>query len=186
MPKKAIASFPSKRHAEDAIKALITRSGYSLGRFSIASGEFTTEEKALRFYNTGDRVRRWSSWAGLWGFIWGLFFGPLIAHSPWGNNLPGIVHVPQLGHYLSFHVYASPLGWLLGAVINAVVWAAIAAIGSWIFSFGTPRNSVIEYDSFTGPKRVELLFDGTDEEANDVQGLLAIERQHAEIQSVSQ
>lgn len=182
MAEIAIAIFASKRQAEDAITTLIDRNGYSLNRFSIVSKEYLTEERAIRFYNTADRVRRWSPWAALWGFIWGLFLGPIFAHTPLGNNLPGIVHVPELGHYFSFHVYSSPFGWLLGSILTAAIFASIAAFASWLVSIGIPRNSLIEYESNYRPQTVELMFDGTEEEALQAKSALRVEtREQARI-----
>lgn len=170
MAKILIGSYSSKREAETTVKKLVDK-GYALGRFSIASGDYVTEEKALRFYNTGDRVRRWAAWAALWGFIFGLFLGPIITHTPVGTNLPGIIHLPELGHYFSLHVYATPLGWLLGAGATAVFWSAFAALFSWIFSIGTPPNSVIEYDVSQRAQRVDLFADAEEESERMKQNL---------------
>jgi hypothetical protein len=96
-----IATFDKRQEAEESLRAL-DRDGLAINKMSIVAVDPYTEERAMRYYRTGERVLVWAGGAALWGVLWGLFAGPLFVHVPGYGPLPGIIHFPSgLGHFFS-------------------------------------------------------------------------------------
>ena len=111
--------------------------GLEMRRLAIISTDFYSEDRALRYLNTGDRVKRYASWSAIFGAISGLFLGPLIVLFAGLGDLPGIMHVPA-GHFLSVHIASNPLVLLYGPVINGLLFALFGALIAAIISAGWP------------------------------------------------
>jgi hypothetical protein len=130
-PDTVIAVFSEHDSADAALKKL-TAAGFALKNLSVVGKGFHTEEKAVGFYNTGDRVRFWGSRGAFWGGLWGLFFGGLFL------TIPVVGHVVVLGYLVAT---------MLSAVESAVVVGGLSALGAALFSLGIPKDSVIQYEA---------------------------------------
>jgi hypothetical protein len=108
----AVAVFADHLAAEAALKQLTT-AGFEIKDLSIVGKGYHTEEKAVGFYNIGDRMKIWGSRGAFWGGLWGFFFGGIF------------LAVPVVGHVLV-------LGYLATAVISAVEGAlALGGLSAW-------------------------------------------------------
>lgn len=86
-----IAVFDSHAGAEAGLLSL-QHEGLDMKRLSIVGKDFHTEQHAVGFYNTGDRVRFWGERGLVWGTLCGMlagsafFFipavGPLVVMGP--------------------------------------------------------------------------------------------------------
>jgi hypothetical protein len=126
-----IAVFHDHPAAETAIKKL-TAAGFEMKNLSIVGKGYHTDEKVVGFYNTGDRIKFWGTRGAFWGGFWGLFLGGLFL------VVPGVGHVVVLGYLASI---------LITGIENAVVVGGLSALGAALYSFGVPKDSVIQYET---------------------------------------
>jgi hypothetical protein len=126
----AVAIYESHEAAEAAIRAL-QKAGVDLKGLSIVGKDFQTEEHAIGFYTTGDRVKLWGGRGALWGSLWGLLFGA------------GIFFIPALGPLL---VLGPLVGWIAGALEGAAVGGAAGALAAALTGIGIPKDSVVKYE----------------------------------------
>jgi hypothetical protein len=126
-----VAVFADHPEAEAALK-LLTSAGFEIKDLSIVGKGYHTEEKAVGFYNVGDRMRVWGSRGAFWGGLWGFFFGGIF------------LAIPVVGHVLV-------LGYLATAVISAVegalAFGGLSALGAALTTLGVPKDSVIHYET---------------------------------------
>jgi hypothetical protein len=127
----AIAVYPDHNAAENAIKTL-TAAGFVMKNLSVVGKGYHSEEKVVGFYNVGDRIKFWGTRGAFWGGFWGLFFGGLFI------TLPATGPLVVLGFLATLAI---------AAVENAVVVGGLAAVGAALYSIGTPKDSVLEYES---------------------------------------
>ena len=126
-----VAVFADHAGADAAVKQLST-AGFSLKQLSVVGKGYHTEEKAVGFYNMGDRVKFWGSRGAFWGGMWGLFFGGLFL------TIPIVGHVVVLGYLAAV---------ALSAAEGAVTVGAVSAIAAALTSIGIPKNSVMQYET---------------------------------------
>jgi hypothetical protein len=126
-----IAVFADHVSAEAAIKELVAN-GLPMKDLSVVGKGYHTDEHAVGFYNTGDRVKFWGVRGAFWGGMWGLFFGGLFL------TIPIVGHVVVLG-YLAATV--------LSGVETAAIVGGMSAVGAAIYSLGIPKDSVISYEA---------------------------------------
>src|ERR1039457_6037090 len=69
-----VAIYESYIGAEAALKDL-QKAGLDMKRLSIIGKDFHTEEHALGFYTSGDRMKFWGVRGAFWGSLWGILFG---------------------------------------------------------------------------------------------------------------
>jgi hypothetical protein len=74
---KPVAISPNHGAEEEAVKALMA-AGFALKNLGVVGKSYRSEEKIVRFYNIGDRIKFWGSR----GAFWGLFFGGVFLASP--------------------------------------------------------------------------------------------------------
>jgi hypothetical protein len=126
-----VAVFADHEAADAAVKTLVA-AGFDIKQLSVVGKGFHTEETAVGFFNTGDRVKFWGSRGAFWGGLWGFFLGGLF------------MTVPVVGHVVV-------LGYLAAAVIagveNAVLVGGLSALGAALYSIGVPKDSVIQYET---------------------------------------
>ena len=127
----AIGVFADHAGAEAAIKTL-TKAGFAMNQLSIIGKGYHTEEKAIGFYNIGDRVKFWGARGAFWGALWGLFLGGVF------------LTVPVLGHVVVLGYLASTV---ISAAEGAVLVGGLSAIGAALASIGMPKDSVISYEA---------------------------------------
>jgi hypothetical protein len=126
-----VAVFADHSAAESAVKKLAA-SGFEMKNLSVVGKGYQTEEKAIGFYNVGDRIKFWGARGAFWGGLWGLFFGGLFL------AVPVVGHVVVLGYLATV---------LIGAIENAVVVGGLSALGAAIYGLGIPKDSVIQYET---------------------------------------
>ena len=152
-----VAVFNDHGAAEAAIKKLTT-ANFDIKQLSVVGKGYHTEEKAVGFYNTGDRVKFWGSRGAFWGALWALFFGGLF------------ITTPLIGPVIA-------LGYLAASTIAVIEGAAVvgglSALGAALYSIGIPKDSVIRYEAAIKADGFIVMVHGTAEEAARAKAILA-------------
>ena len=143
-----IAVFASHQEAEIAIKKL-AEAGFEMKALSVIGKGYHTEEKAVGFYNIGDRIKFWGVRGAFWGGLWGLFLSGLFV------TIPVVGPVVVLG-YLATTV--------ISVVESAVVIGGLSALGAALFSIGVPKDSVIQYEAAVKADGFLVMVHGVPEE----------------------
>lgn len=126
-----VAVFGTHDKAEEAILQL-EKDGFDMKDLSIVGKDFHTEEHAVGYYNTGDRMLYWGKLGAFWGACWGLLAGS------------AFFWVPGVGPLL----VAGPLVvWIVSALEGAAVVGGLSALGGALTGIGIPRNSVVMYET---------------------------------------
>jgi hypothetical protein len=147
-----VAVYQTHEQATSAIKAL-HEDGYNVKNLSIIGQDYASEEHAVGFVNTGDRMWSWGKLGAFWGYMWGLLFGS------------AMLFVPGLG----FLVFA---GWIVGALENAALVGGIAALVGALASIGTPKDSIVKYESALRAGNFLVLAHGSESEVARAKELL--------------
>jgi uncharacterized membrane protein len=143
-----VAVFHTHERAEKAI-AELQSAGVNLKSLSIAAKDTHTEEHAVGYYNTSDRMQYWGKTGAYWGGFWGLLFGS------------AMFAIPGLGPIL----VAGPLvAWIVAGLEGAVVVGGVSALGAALASIGIPKDSVIEYETALKTDNFLLVVHGTQDE----------------------
>ncbi len=151
-----VAIYSDHSAAEAAIREL-QKSGFNMQQLSIVGKGYHSEEHAVGYYNTGDRMKYWGKQGAFWGGLWGFMFGA------------AFFAIPGLGPIL----VAGPLiTWIVGALEGAVVVGGFSALGAGLYSAGIPKNSVVEYETAIKADKFLVLAHGTSEEVNRASHIL--------------
>lgn len=126
----AVAIYDSHTGAEAAIKAL-QHAGLDMKRLSIVGKDFHTEEHALGFYTSGDRMKFWGKRGAFWGTLWGMLFGS------------AFLFIPALGPIV---VMGPLVGWIVASLEGAAVGGAAGVLAAAFASLGIPNDSVVKYE----------------------------------------
>ena len=126
-----IGVFPDHNEAEDAIVQL-QKSGFDMKKLSIVGKDSHSEEHAMGFYNTGERVQYWGKRGAFWGGLMGLLFGSALF------AIPGIGPLIVLGPLVS---------WIVGGLEGAAVVGGLSALGAALYSAGIPKDSIVQYET---------------------------------------
>src|ERR1039458_2315391 len=109
-----VTIYPTHTEADQAVKEF-QRSGVDMHKLSIIGKGYHTDEQAVGYYNTGDRLKYWDKVGAFWGGFWGLLFGS------------AFFMIPGLGPILA----AGPVvAWIVGALEGAVVVGGVSALGA--------------------------------------------------------
>ena len=126
----AVAIYETHADAEAAVRAL-QQAGLDMKRLSIVGKDFHTEEQALGFYTSGDRMKFWGARGAFWGSLWGMLFGS------------AIFFIPAIGPIVAM----GPLvGWIVGALEGAALGGAAGVLAAALTSIGIPDESVVKYE----------------------------------------
>lgn len=125
-----VAIYESHTDAEAAIKAL-EKAGVDMKRLSIVGKDFHSEEHALGFYTSGDRMKFWGGRGAFWGSLWGMLFGS------------AFFVIPVLGPIV---VMGPLVTWLVGALEGAAVGGAAGVLTAALTNIGIPKDSVVKYE----------------------------------------
>jgi hypothetical protein len=140
-----IAVYDTHAAAEATIKAL-SHAGFDMKKLSIIGKGYHTEERALGFYSTGDRIKTWGGIGGFWGAVWGLLAGPALF------VIPGVGLVAAAG----------PFGLaLIAAVEGAAVVGGVSALGAALVGLGMSKNQAIKYEADIKANRFLVLVHGS-------------------------
>src|ERR1700722_3845066 len=109
-----VAIYATHEQADTAVRAL-QKTGFDMKKLSIVGKDFRTEEHALGYYNTGDRVRFWGKTGAFWGGLVGILFSS------------AFLVIPVVGHLIV-------LGPLVSSIIGGIEGAAVVGSGSALFA----------------------------------------------------
>ena len=151
-----VAVYPNHLLAEMAIKDLAAKN-FKMEHLSIIGQGYHTDEQAVGFYNTGDRIKFWGKRGAFWGGLWGLFFSGVFV------LVPGAGPIMILG-YLAAAVVA--------AVEGAVVLGGLSALGAALASIGIPRNSIVQYETSLKADGFLVTVHGSEDELTRARAIL--------------
>ncbi|MGB7730178.1 MAG: hypothetical protein WBL50_19270, partial [Candidatus Acidiferrum sp.] len=115
-------------------------------KLSIVGKGYHTDEHAVGYYNTGDRMMYWGKMGAFWGGFWGLLFGS------------AFFMIPGLGPILA----AGPVvAWIVGALEGAAVVGGVSALGAGLYSMGIPKDSIVKYETALKTDQFLLIANGT-------------------------
>jgi len=143
-----VAVFDDHKDAEAAVRKL-ANAGIEMKHLSVVGKGYHTDEKVVRFYNTGDRVKFWGKNGAFWGGLWGWLFGGLFM------TIPVVGHVVVLGYLAAMAV---------SAIEGAIVVGGLSALGAALYSSGIPKNSVLAYETAVKADKFLVLARGPAEE----------------------
>jgi len=140
-----VAIYPTHAAAEAAL-TLVQMAGIDMRRLSIIGKGWHTEEHALGFYTSGDRMRFWGGRGAFWGSLWGMLFG----HA--------LFLLPALGPVV---VMGPLVGWMVGVLEGAAVGGTAGLLAGGLASLGIPRESVVRYETEVKAGRFLVLAEGS-------------------------
>jgi hypothetical protein len=156
----AVAVYASHADAESAIKSL-QKSGFDMKKLSIVGKDYHTEEHAIGYYNTGDRVKFWGKAGAFWGGLAGILFSS------------AFLVIPVVGHIIV-------LGPIVASLIGGLEGAAVVGAGSALFAalvgLGIPKDSVIQYENDVKAGKFLVLAQGTQEDVARAKEILAVSK----------
>jgi uncharacterized membrane protein len=151
-----VAIYDTHVGAEEAIKKLQNK-GIDMRTLSIVGKDTHTDEHAVGYYNTGDRMKYWGKTGAFWGGFWGLLFGS------------AFFAIPGIGPILA----AGPIvAWIVGALEGAAVVGGVSAIGAGLYSIGIPKDSVVQYELAIKTDKYLVMVHGSTSEVEKARGIL--------------
>jgi uncharacterized membrane protein len=147
MPKanSVVAVYRTHTEADEAVKELQS-GGVDMHKLSIVGKGYHTEEQAVGYYATGDRMKYWGKIGAFWGGFWGLLFGS------------AFFLIPGIGPILA----AGPVvAWIVAALEGAVEVGALGALGAGLYSIGIPKDSIVKYEAALKTDQFLLIVNGT-------------------------
>jgi hypothetical protein len=153
----AVAVFTTHDDADAAIKSL-QKAGFDMKKLSIVGKDFRSEEHAVGYYNTGDRVKFW----GKTGAFWGSLVGILLSSA--------FLVIPVVGHIIVLGPLVSAL---IGGLEGAAVVGGTSALFAALVGLGIPKDSVIQYENDVKAGKFLLVAQGTADEVSRARDLLA-------------
>jgi hypothetical protein len=154
----AIGIFANHQDAENAVKEL-QRAGFDMKKLSIIGKDYETEEHAVGYYNTGDRMRYWGKMGAFWGAVWGWFIGAAVF------LIPGIGPVLVAGPLVAI---------LISTLEGAVVVGGVSALGAALYSLGIPKDTVLRYELALKAEKYLLVVHGTESDVENARRILHI------------
>ena len=142
-----VAIYDSHIDAEAALKEL-QKAGLDMQRLSIIGQDYHTEEHALGFYTSGDRMKFWGVRGAFWGSLWGLLFGG------------AFFFIPVIGPLV---VMGPLVGWIVGALEGAALGGAAGVFAAALASIGIPKDSIVKYELDVKAGKFLVLARGTPE-----------------------
>jgi len=156
-PNIPVYLFDTHAEAERAIRSL-NSAGFDMKSLSLVGKGCHTEEQAMGFYTSGDRIRAWGGRGAFWGSLWGLLFSPAVF------ILPGIGLLALAGPIVVA---------LVSALEGAVVVGSLSALGAAMMQIGVPRDQAIRYETALKVDKYVLLIHGTAVEAAQARSVLS-------------
>jgi uncharacterized membrane protein len=151
-----VAVYPTHTEADQAVKEL-QRGGVDLHKLSIVGKGYHTDEHAVGYYNTGDRMMYWGKIGAFWGGFWGLLFGS------------AFFMIPGLGPILA----AGPVvAWIVGALEGAALVGGMSALGAGLYSVGIPKDSIVKYEAALKTDQFLLIVHGTAAEVEKAKDII--------------
>ena len=151
-----VATYDSHEKAESAIKSL-QQSGFDMKRLSIIGKDVHTEEHAIGFYTSGDRIKMWGGRGAFWGSLWGFLFGG------------AVFFIPVLGPFV---VLGPMVGWIVGALEGATVGGLAGVLAAAFTNLGIQKDSVVKYETEIKTGKYLLIAQGTPAMLEQARGVL--------------
>ncbi|RAR54267.1 hypothetical protein C7401_12598 [Paraburkholderia unamae] len=151
-----LSVFTDHNDADDAIRKLAA-SGFDMEKLSVIGKGYHSEEHAVGFYSTGDRIRTWGTTGAVWGGIWGLLVGPALF------LVPGVGVVAMAGPFVAT---------LLTAIEGALIGGGISAVGAALAQLGLPKDQAIKYESALKADGFLLIVHGTQDDIAQAHSIL--------------
>jgi len=143
-----VGIFNTHEEAEQAVKDL-GKAGFDMKKLSIVGKGYHSEEDAIGYYNTGDRVMFWGKQGAFWGGLWGLLLGSAFF---W---VPGVGPLAVGGPLVAA---------IVGALEGAALTGGLTALGAALYSIGIPKDSIIKYETALKADKFLVIVHGTKEE----------------------
>ena len=151
-----VAVYRTHTEADQAVKELQS-GGVDMHMLSIVGKGYHTDEHAVGYYNTGDRMKYWGKIGAFWGGFWGLLFGS------------AFFMIPGLGPILA----AGPVvAWIVGALEGAVVVGGVSALGAGLYGIGIPRDSIVKYETALKTDQFLLIVHGAAAEVSKAKDII--------------
>ncbi|MFZ3380544.1 MAG: general stress protein [Candidatus Acidiferrales bacterium] len=155
-PNSVAAVYRTHTEADQAVKELQS-GGMDIRKISIVGKGYHTDEHAVGYYNTGDRMKYWGKVGAFWGGFWGLLFGS------------AFFMIPGLGPILA----AGPVvAWIVAGLEGAVEVGVLGALGAGLYSIGIPKDSIVKYETALKQDQFLLIVHGTDAEVTTARDIL--------------
>ncbi|MFZ0234558.1 MAG: general stress protein [Candidatus Acidiferrales bacterium] len=155
-PNSVAAVYRTHTEADQAVKELQS-GGMDIRKISIVGKGYHTDEHAVGYYNTGDRMKYWGKVGAFWGGFWGLLFGS------------AFFMIPGLGPILA----AGPVvAWIVAGLEGAVEVGVLGALGAGLYSVGIPKDSIVKYETALKQDQFLLIVHGTDAEVTTARDIL--------------
>jgi len=151
-----VATYPDHAAADAAIKA-IAGQGVDMKKLSIVGKGYHTEDKAIGYYTTGDRIKTWGASGMFWGGLWGLLTGAAFF------VIPGVGPIAVAGPLVAA---------LVGALEGAAVVGGVSALGAGLVGLGVPKNTVVKYEEAIRADKYLLIYHGSESEVGGVRNKL--------------
>jgi hypothetical protein len=151
-----VAIYDAHTGAEAAIKAL-QEAGLDMKTLSIVGKDFHTEEHALGFYTSGDRMKFWGKRGAFWGSLWGMLFGGAFFF------IPGIGPLIVMGPFVA---------WIVGALEGATLGGVAGVLAAALTTAGFPRDSALKYEVEVKAGKYLVLAHGTGEMIEKARAIL--------------
>ncbi len=156
-----VAVFDRHEDAEKAIRDL-QHGGFDMKKLSIVGRDYHTEEHAVGFYTTGDRVKYWGKNGAFWGSIFGILFAP------------AFFFIPGIGPILTGGIIGSMImGTVEGAAVGAALGGGTTALAAALSGLGVPDDSVIQYEAALKANKFLLVASGSPADVEKARAILA-------------
>ena len=127
-------------------------------KLSIVGKDFHTEEHALGFYSSGDRVKFWGARGAFWGSLWGMLFGGAFLF------IPGVGPLVVMGPFVA---------WFVGVLEGATLGGVAGVLGAALTSAGVPKDSALKYEVEVKAGKYLVIAHGTPDMIEKARAILA-------------
>lgn len=127
----SVVAIYDTHDAAEAALIQLQKAGIDMTRLSIAGKNYQTEEHAVGFYTSNDRMRFWGGTGAIWGALWGVLVGS------------AFFFVPVVGPLV---VMGPLVGSMVMTLEGAAVGGAAGVLSAALVNFGIPKDSVVEYE----------------------------------------
>ena len=158
-----VGVFNTHQEAETAIKD-VERAGFDMKKLSIVGKGYHSEEKAIGYYNTGDRVMFWGKQGAFWGGLWGLLLGSAFF------LVPGVGPLAVGGPLVVT---------IVGGLEGAALTGGVTALGAALYSIGIPKDSILKYETALKADKFLVIVHGTKDEVTRAADILGADAEVA-------
>lgn len=151
-----VAVYQSHTDVEAAIKEL-QRADFDVTKLSVIGRDCHTDEHVVGYYNIGDRMKVWGKTGALWGGLSGFLLGS------------AFFWVPGLGPLL---VAGPMVNWIVTALDGALVVGGLTTVGAALYSFGIPRDSILQYEKVLKTGKFILITHGSFDDTSKAKEIL--------------